>query len=253
MDDFDANQDKVSLGFRRVAASEKKKVVTRYFDRIARRYDLADDLLSLGLHHVWKRRSVALLGLPAGGVVLDVCGGTGDLAIGAARNVGSGGQVVVYDLSRNMIEVGREKVTNLAQSLPVRFVQGDAERLSFCDSTFDGAIVSFGIRNVAHPTLALREMFRVLKHGGRFVCLEFSLPTNGPLRAIYSLYSFRVMPSVGGWITGAREPFTYLVESIRSFASPSRVQEMLREVGFSRVTIQRFLNGIAIAYRAVKP
>lgn len=253
MDDFDTNQDKVSLGYRKVDASEKKKVVTNYFDRIARRYDLADDLLSLGLHHAWKRKSVALLDLKTGNRVLDVCGGTGDLAINAARSIGSDGQVVVYDLSRNMIEVGRGKANKLRQPLPVTFVQGDAERLGFYDFTFDGVIVSFGIRNIARPCLALQEMFRVLKPGGRFVCLEFSLPVNGTLRAAYNLYSFHVMPSVGGWITGVKEPFIYLVESIRSFASPERVQTMLHEVGFSGVTTRRFLNGIAVAYRAVKP
>lgn len=253
MDDFDPNQDQVSLGSRKVAASEKKRVVTHYFDRIARRYDLADDFLSLGLHRMWKRQSVALLRLAPGNLVLDVCGGTGDLAIHAARIVGPEGHVVVYDLSKNMIEVGERKIANHGGALSVGFVQGDAEQISFRDGVFDGAIVSFGIRNVAHPTLALREMFRVLKPGGRFVCLEFSLPTNGLFRGIYNLYSFRVMPLVGGWITGAREPFTYLVESIRFFASPERVQETLLEVGFSDVTVRRFLNGVAVAYRAVKP
>jgi demethylmenaquinone methyltransferase / 2-methoxy-6-polyprenyl-1,4-benzoquinol methylase len=246
------NQDEVSLGYKKVTAAEKKVAVAQYFDMIARRYDLADTFLSFGLHHVWKQRAVKLLGLQKGELVLDVCGGTADLALRAAALVRPEGLVVGYDMSRAMMEMGRVKVKRSREALPILFVQGDAERISFPEATFDAVMVGFGLRNLAHPLVGLQEIFRVLCHGGRLACLEFSLPTSPLLRSLYQLYSFTVMPRAGKWITGAREPFAYLVESIRTFPPPEQIVAMLGGIGFSTARFQTLSGGLAVVYLAVK-
>jgi demethylmenaquinone methyltransferase/2-methoxy-6-polyprenyl-1,4-benzoquinol methylase len=151
-----------------------------------------------------------------------------------------------------MLEMGWAKVNRSGEPLPVLFVQGDAERISFPDDTFDAVMVGFGVRNLAHPFVGLREMLRVLRHGGRLACLEFSLPTAALFRSLYRLYSFLVMPRAGGLITGAREPFAYLVESIRVFPTPEKVAEMMAEIGFSGVSLKKLSGGIAVVYTAVK-
>ena len=244
--------DKASLGYRAVTAAEKTRVVAHYLDAIAHRYDLADTLLSFGLHHVWKRRTVRLLGLQKGQRVLDACGGTADLALRAGRPVGPEGLVVGYDISRAMLEMGRAKVNRSGEPLPVPFVQGDAESISFPDGTFDAVMVGFGLRNLAHPFVGMREMFRVLRRGGRLTCLEFAVPGTALLRWLYHFYSFVVMPRAGKLITGAREPFSYLAESIRVFPAPEKVAEVMREMGFSGVGVKRLSGGIAVVYSAVR-
>jgi demethylmenaquinone methyltransferase/2-methoxy-6-polyprenyl-1,4-benzoquinol methylase len=246
------NPDEVSLGYKKVTAAEKKVVMAQYFDTIAQRYDLADTLLSFGLHHVWKRRTVKLLGLQKGELVLDVCGGTADLARRAATAMRPEGHVIVYDMSRAMMEMGKEKIKRSRETMPILFVQGDAERISFPEDTFDAVMVGFGVRNLAHPFEGLREMFRVLRRGGRLACLEFSLPTLPLFRSLYQLYSFKVMPNAGKWITGAREPFSYLVESIRVFPTSEKIADVMREIGFSNVSLRRLSGGLAVVYLAVK-
>ena len=150
------------------------------------------------------------------------------------------------------MDVGRAKVNRSGEPLPVLFVQGDAESISFPDATFDAVTVGFGVRNLAHPFVGLREMFRVLRRGGRLVCLEFSVPTTALLRALYHMYSFVVMPRAGKLITGAQEPFSYLVESIRVFPAPEKVIDIMREMGFLHVRVKRLSGGIAVVYTAVK-
>ena len=231
---------------------QKTAAVKRHFDRVASRYDLMNTILSLGLHHLWKRRAVGLLGLAPGERVIDVCGGTGDLARLAALQVGPTGGVILYDINRAMMLAGRDKITQAGFHQHVWLVEGDAEGLAVVDDRLDAALVGFGVRNLARMDEGLREMHRVLKPGGRLVILEFSRPTNPLWRWLYDRYSFLVMPRLGQLIAGSREAYTYLTTSIRQFPSPAEVADLLRRIGFTQVTYHPLTNGIAMIHRAVK-
>jgi demethylmenaquinone methyltransferase/2-methoxy-6-polyprenyl-1,4-benzoquinol methylase len=244
--------NQVSFGSRRVSPQEKKSLVQDHFDTVAARYDLTNTLLSFGLQHVWKRKAVAGLGLKAGERVLDACGGTADLGLLAAGPVGPHGRVILYDFNRAMLAVGQIKIDRAGLEETMSLIQGDAEQIALQDHTFDAAMVGFGIRNLASMEAGLQELHRVLKPGGRLLILEFSQPTNPWFRTLYDLYSFTVMPLMGKIMMGSWEAYTYLPESIRLFASPAELSEILRNVGFSRVTYQILSNGIAIVYLARK-
>jgi demethylmenaquinone methyltransferase/2-methoxy-6-polyprenyl-1,4-benzoquinol methylase len=251
-DDHIQRRKKANFGFQKVAEDEKVLWVRRHFDSIARQYDFMNTLLSFGIHYLWKRAAVAMLQLKPGHRVLDVCGGTGDLAILARKAVGDGGRVVVYDINRAMIEAGRNKKTNAATRHRINYVQGNAEVISFPHMSFDAVMVGFGIRNVTHMQEAFREMYRVLKPGGRMVCLEFSKPTNPFFRRLYDFYSFTLMPYLGAWLAGSRAAYTHLPESIRLFPMPDELSELLRRIGFTSVAYRRMTNGIAVAHLACK-
>jgi demethylmenaquinone methyltransferase / 2-methoxy-6-polyprenyl-1,4-benzoquinol methylase len=245
--------EKVHYGFRKVDADEKERLVKGHFDVIAGRYDLADTILSFGLHHLWKRAAVRCLDLSGRETVLDLCGGTADLALAACRIRSFQGRVAVYDLNRSMMLVGRRKVEQRALRDRVDFVEGDAERISFPGDTFAKVIVGFGIRNLVHPEEGIAEVFRVLKPGGRFVCLEFSIPVNRLFRCLYEFYSRHIMPHLGRLVAGEGTPYRYLHESVRVFPSPDRFVEILGGVGFTGIEVQRLTNGIAVIYSAAKP
>lgn len=245
------SDEKVRFGYRTVAAGEKKRLVDDQFSRIARSYDRANALFSLGLQRRWKRAAVRRLGLRPGEAVLDVCGGTADLAFGAARFVGPSGRAVVYDLNRAMIEAGREKRSR--RTAAVEFVQGDAERLSFPDASFDAAVVGFGLRNLVRLDQGLREIFRVLRPGGRFAALEFSLPRPRGVRLLYDLYSRVVLVPASRLITGADGPYRYLVESIRVFAATEDIGAGLAAAGFIGIGARRLTFGVAELVFGRKP
>jgi len=246
------NGETAQFGYQQVPAREKGSMVQRHFDSIASKYDFMNTLLSFGLHYLWKRAAVKMMNLTPGKRVLDVCGGTADLAILAARSVGPEGGVLVYDFNRAMIEEGKEKVRHELLDARIKYIQGDAEQISFPDGQFDAAMVGFGIRNLTHMEKGFAEMYRVLKPGGTLMCLEFSRPANPLFRFLYDTYSFYVMPIIGRIFTGSRTAYTYLPESIRLFPLPDELAAILRNIGFSTVTWRRLTNGIAVVHVGVK-
>jgi len=251
-DNQTAHEETANFGYQKVPAQEKVKLVQKHFDSIARKYDFMNTLLSFGLHYLWKRTAVKMLGLIPGSQVLDVCGGTADLAILAARYVGSKGKVIVYDFNRAMMEAGKSKVYKALLAARIRYIQGDAEQIAFPEGSFDAAMVGFGIRNLTHMEKGFTEMYRVLKPGGTLMCLEFSQPTNPVFRWFYDTYSFYIMPLIGQLLTGSRRAYTYLPESIRLFPQPDELSVLLKGIGFSKVTYRKFTNGIAVVHLGVK-
>ena len=241
------------FGYRQVSAAAKGRLVAGHFDTVARKYDLMNTLLSFGLHHLWKRAAVRMMPLQPGDRVLDVCGGTADLALRAARAIGGAGRVVVYDINWAMMAAGWPKVAGSALAPRIGYIQGDAELISCPDASFDAAMVGFGIRNLTRPEAGFKEMFRVLKPGGTMMCLEFSRPKTAWFRRLYDWYSFYVMPAVGRIMVGSGAAYTYLPESIRMFSQPEELAAVLTAIGFTRVSYRRLTNGIAVIHLGVKP
>jgi len=252
VDEFVEATGRARFGLRTFKENEKYKAVMRHFNRVAPRYDFMNSLLSMGIQHVWKRAAIRLLNLQPGQKVLDVCGGTGDLAILAARRTGPTGRVVIYDINRAMIEAGRPKIDPYSDLAHIAYIQGDAEHITFPDKTFDAAMVGFGIRNVTHLKRGFSEMHRILKPGGRFLCLEFSRPTNAVFRGLYDFYSFNVMPLLGELIVGSAQSYACLPETIRMFPLPEELAVMLEGIGFGQVNYRSMTNGIAVAHVGIK-
>src|SRR5512144_2463559 len=235
------------FGYRDVPLGEKQTLVNDVFHSVASRYDLMNDLMSVGLHRVWKDIMINALNPPrsdAPFALLDVAGGTGDISFRAARAAGHGFHATVCDINPDMLAVGRERAAKNHLEDRVDFVEGNAEALSFPDRAFDAYTIAFGIRNVPRIDLALREAYRVLKPGGRFLCLEFSTVDVPGLDRLYDLFSFKVIPPLGRMITGDAESYQYLVESIRKFPKPNASADLIRGAGFSRVTWQTLSGGI---------
>jgi demethylmenaquinone methyltransferase / 2-methoxy-6-polyprenyl-1,4-benzoquinol methylase len=235
------------FGFRDVALGDKQTLVNDVFHSVASRYDLMNDLMSAGLHRIWKEIMINALNPPRSDspfALLDVAGGTGDVAFRAAKAAGAGFRATVCDINSDMLAVGRARAAARHLDDRVSFLEGNAEALPFPDRHFDGYTIAFGIRNVPRIDLALKEAFRVLKHGGRFLCLEFSTVDVPGLDRMYDLFSFKVIPSLGGAVAGDAESYRYLVESIRKFPKPATFAEMIRAAGFSRVTWQSLSGGI---------
>ena len=235
------------FGFRDVPVGDKQTLVNSVFHSVASRYDLMNDLMSGGLHPVWKDIMVTTLNPPKGDhpfALLDVAGGTGDIALRAAKAAGSGFRATVCDINVDMLRVGRERAAKPHLDDRLAFVEGNAEALSFPDRTFDGYTIAFGIRNVPRIDQALAEAFRVLRPGGRFLCLEFSTVDVPGLDRLYDLFSFRVIPELGRAVTGDADAYRYLVESIRKFPKPNAFADMIRTAGFARVNWQTLSGGI---------
>lgn len=236
------------FGFRTVPEAEKVKLVHDVFEQVASRYDLMNDLMSGGLHRAWKQTLIDWLNPPRGERAfahIDVAGGTGDIAFRLLERAGGGAHVTVCDINPHMLGVGRMRAEAQAFSGRVEFACGDAENLPFPDRAFDAYTIAFGIRNVTHIEKALAEAFRVLKPGGRFLCLEFSHVAVPGLDRIYDTYSFGAIPRIGKWVTGDGDPYQYLVESIRRFPSQERFKSMIEAAGFARVQYRNLTGGIA--------
>ena len=235
------------FGFRDVPLEDKQTLVNSVFHSVASRYDLMNDLMSGGLHRIWKDIMVNTLNPPRSDhpfALLDVAGGTGDIAFRAAKAAGAGFRATVCDINADMLQVGRARAARQHLEDRVAFVKGNAEELSFADRSFDGYTIAFGIRNVPRIDRALGEAFRVLKPGGRFLCLEFSTVDVPGLDRLYEFFSFNVIPPLGRVVTGDAGSYRYLVESIRKFAKPTAFADMIRAAGFSRVTWQTLSGGI---------
>src|SRR3954465_8684668 len=244
---MDHSDQTTHFGYRDVPLSDKQTLVNDVFHSVAQRYDLMNDLMSAGLHRVWKDLMINALNPPRGErpfALLDVAGGTGDIAFRAAKAAGPGFQATVCDINSDMLEVGRSRAAARHLDDRVTFVEGNAEALAFSDRTFDAYTIAFGIRNVPRIDLALSEAYRVLRPGSRFLCLEFSTADVPGLARLYDLFSFKVIPPLGRAITGDAESYLYLVESIRKFPRPNAFAEMIRAAGFSRVKWQSLSGGI---------
>ena len=242
-----ASRDETHFGYQSIPLGEKQGRVDDVFHSVARRYDLMNDLMSGGLHRAWKDALVTAINPPKSGrdfALLDAAGGTGDVSFRTIEAGGSGTRATVADINAQMLGVGRERAAERGLDDVVTFVDANAESLPFPQQSFDAVSIAFGIRNVPRIDVALKEMHRVLKLGGHFLCLEFSNVDVPGLDALYELYSFNVVPAIGRAVVGDAEPYRYLVESIRRFPRPNAFAEMMRAAGFARVSHRSMSGGI---------
>jgi len=252
LDDHVRQTGLARFGLKPYAEKEKAAAVRRHFDRVAPKYDFMNSLLSFGIQRVWKRAAIRLLALQPGDRILDLCGGTGDLAHLAASWTGSHGRAVICDINMAMMAAGRRTYAAHPLTRRVAWVQGDAEQIPFPEAAFDAAMVGFGIRNLTHLRQGFEEMHRVLKPGGKFLCLEFSRPTNAAFRALYDFYSFNIMPLLGQLIAGSADSYACLPETIRMFPLPDELASILAGCGFKKVAYHPMTNGMVVAHLAIK-
>lgn len=238
------------FGFRRVAPEEKAPLVRDVFETVAGRYDLMNDLMSGGIHRLWKREMVAWLRPRRGSTILDVAGGTGDIALRILDRLEGNGRVIVVDATQAMLAVGRDRMIDRGLLAGIDWIAGDAERLPIADASVDAYTIAFGLRNVTRIDRALAEARRVLKPGGRFLCLEFSRVTVPGLDKLYDLYSFGVLPRLGRLVAGDAEPYRYLAESIRKFPGQEELADRIRAAGLDQVTVRKLSGGVAAMHSA---
>jgi|TARA_R100000005_G_scaffold91298_2_gene63486 demethylmenaquinone methyltransferase/2-methoxy-6-polyprenyl-1,4-benzoquinol methylase len=240
------------FGYREVDEDAKAGLVANVFHSVAGRYDLMNDLMSGGIHRIWKRFTVELSAVRSGQSVLDIAGGTGDLAAKFADIVGPTGRVVLADINESMLNVGRDKLLDHGYQGNLEFVQADAQYLPFPDDSFDCVSIAFGLRNVTDKALALRSMLRVLKPGGRLLVLEFSKPVNPLLEKAYDSYSFRVLPFMGKLVAGDSDSYQYLAESIRMHPDQDTLLGMLEDAGFVNCEYHNLTGGVVALHRGFK-
>jgi demethylmenaquinone methyltransferase/2-methoxy-6-polyprenyl-1,4-benzoquinol methylase len=255
MTDTSPSGANATFGFRNVAESERQGLVNRVFATVAERYDLMNDLMSGGLHRLWKNDLIAQLNPPRNAQafrLLDVAGGTADVTLRYARAAGPNATAALCDISPEMIAVGQRRVEEAGLASRISFTEGNAETLPFPDRSFDAYTIAFGVRNVTHIERALAEAFRVLKIGGHFLCLEFSQVQVPILDRLYDFHSFEVIPRLGQAIAGEDVPYRYLVESIRNFPNQERFKAMVGEAGFARVSYRNLTGGVAAIHSGWK-
>ncbi|MBF0173572.1 MAG: bifunctional demethylmenaquinone methyltransferase/2-methoxy-6-polyprenyl-1,4-benzoquinol methylase UbiE [Magnetococcales bacterium] len=240
------------FGFSEIPVSEKVGRVRQVFDSVVDRYDLMNDLMSLGIHRLWKRYAMRRLRIRPGYQILDVAGGTGDLTRLMHPRLKGDGRIVVYDINDNMLNRGRSRLTDQGIVAGVEWIQGNAEELPFANNAFHVACIGFGIRNVTQIEAAIQEMVRVLKPGGEFLCLEFSRLSISILQPLYDAYSFKVLPELGSRVANDRDSYQYLVESIRRFPDQETFATLLRDRGLSGVRYHNLSGGIAAVHHGWK-
>lgn len=241
------------FGYQEVPVEEKASRVADVFHSVAARYDVMNDLMSFGIHRLWKRLTIERSGVRPGHSVLDIAGGTGDLTLKFSRMVGPRGRVVLADINESMLRVGRDKLLDNGVGGNVEYVQANAECLPFPDNTFDCITIAFGLRNVTDKDLALASMLRVLKPGGRLLILEFSKPVAEPLEKLYDFYSFRILPTMGKLVANDAESYRYLAESIRMHPDQGTLKEMMATAGFTRCEYHNLTGGIVALHKGIKP
>ncbi len=240
---------KTHFGFQEVDESEKSARVRSVFDSVASNYDVMNDLMSVGLHRLWKRYTVLVADLSLGMKVLDIAGGTGDLGLAFSKKVGSTGMVVHTDINEEMLKTGRDRLVDLNVVLPTLVC--DAEKLPFADASFDRVSVAFGLRNMTHKEVALEEMCRVLKPGGKLLILEFS-KVAAPLQKAYDWYSFNVLPKLGKFIAKDEDSYRYLAESIRMHPDQDTLKQMVKAAGFGHVDVHNLSAGVVALHVGIK-
>lgn len=248
----DNSQETTHFGYKTVEKAQKKSLVAGVFDSVAAKYDVMNDVMSMGIHRLWKRQTIDASAVRKGQRVLDLAGGTGDLTAKFSRIVGKEGQVVLADINDSMLKVGRDKLRDMGIVGNVDYVQANAEELPFPDNHFDLITIAFGLRNVTDKDKALRSMLRVLKPGGRLLVLEFSTPEHAALNKLYDFYSFNILPQMGGLIANDKESYQYLAESIRMHPNQETLKQMMQDAGFEQVTYQNMTGGIVALHRGFK-
>jgi demethylmenaquinone methyltransferase/2-methoxy-6-polyprenyl-1,4-benzoquinol methylase len=246
------DHDSTHFGFETISAQEKAGRVKAVFDSVATRYDLMNDLMSFGIHRIWKRFAVELAGIRRGQRILDLASGTGDLAARFAGLVGPDGLVVMTDINAAMLNQGRIRMADNGLVGNLAYTQVNAEHIPFPDNSFDCITIAFGLRNVTDKQQALNEMQRVLKPGGRVLVLEFSHPQGKPLKTVYDLYSFKLLPKIGKMVANDEESYRYLAESIRMHPDQETLKEMMEQAGLERCDYHNLTGGIVAVHRGFK-
>jgi demethylmenaquinone methyltransferase/2-methoxy-6-polyprenyl-1,4-benzoquinol methylase len=244
--------NKTHFGYETVETSEKAHRVAEVFHSVAEKYDLMNDLMSLGIHRIWKKLAIDLLSVREGHQVLDIAGGTGDLTAKISKKIGSRGKVILSDINSSMLSVGKNRLIDLGIFKNIEFVLADAEKLPFADNTFDRMIIGFGLRNVTDKDAALRSMFRTLKPGGRAIVLEFSKPTLPGLKPLYDTYSFKILPWLGKTILNDEDSYRYLAESIRMHPDQATLKNMMENAGFEKCDVHNMTGGIVAIHQGYK-
>ncbi|MBT6079018.1 MAG: bifunctional demethylmenaquinone methyltransferase/2-methoxy-6-polyprenyl-1,4-benzoquinol methylase UbiE [Gammaproteobacteria bacterium] len=245
-------EETTHFGYEDVAVGEKASRVRGVFDSVASKYDVMNDLMSMGVHRLWKKQAIELSGAREGWEVLDLAGGTGDLSLQFAKIVGSKGRVVLSDINQSMLHNGRERLVNEGVLGNVEYVQINAEQIPFPDNSFDCITISFGLRNVTDKDKALRAIYKALKPGGRLLVLEFSKPTNEKFRSVYDFYSFNILPVIGKVVANDEESYRYLAESIRMHPDQETLRGMMDEAGFNRTEYFNMTGGVVALHRGFK-
>ena len=249
----DRDDDTTDFGFTRVDREAKASMVRSVFDSVASRYDLMNDLMSGGVHRLWKRYTIELSAARSGQTILDIAGGTGDLAARFSRLVGPEGQVILADINAAMLEVGRDRLIDKGATGNIEVVQADTQALPFKNNSVDCITIAFGLRNVTDKALALRSMLRVLRPGGRLLVLEFSKPTSALLGKVYDQYSFQILPAMGRLIAQDADSYRYLAESIRKHPDQETLLGMMEDAGFGECRYHNMTGGIVALHQGIKP